>query len=370
MIYKKYGNTGYNVSAAGFGGMRFDMKQPLDENAKLLPYAFDKGINFFDTAPGYCDDKSEEIFGLGLEQISAPREDYYVCTKLMPHKGTNMKDVRKSVETSLKRLKSDYIDFFYVWCVRSQKQFDEAMIPGGLYESLQTLKEEGLIHHITISTHLIGNRVSDILAAADFDGVLLGVNILNFPYRWDGVKYAHDKGLGVVAMNPVSGGLIPQNEERFAFLANEDETPTEAALRFVMSCPEITVALNGFTTKEHIDTAARVADNCKPFSKADLEAIKSHLSENLDGLCTMCGYCRQSCPKGILIPAYMQFFNEYLISEDKDANWKEKFDTCCQWGYLVERGAEASECIKCGKCEEVCTQHLPIIERLETMANW
>ena len=85
----------------------------------------------------------------------------------------------------------------------------------------------------------------------------MGINILNFPYRWGGVLSARKHKMGVVAMNPLSGGLIPQNEDRLQFLASEGETPSEAALRFLICNENITVTFNGFTTREQIDMAAR-----------------------------------------------------------------------------------------------------------------
>ena len=82
MIYKQYGRTGKRVSAVGFGGMRFDLERPQEENAELLLYAQSKGINYFDTAPGYCQDQSEEIFGIALRQMGGLRDKVYVSTKL------------------------------------------------------------------------------------------------------------------------------------------------------------------------------------------------------------------------------------------------------------------------------------------------
>ena len=84
MIYKDYGKTGKKVSAVGFGGMRFDETKSNEENAKLLLYAFDKGINYLDTAPGYCSDRSEDIFGIGIDLMKERRDKFYVSTKGMP----------------------------------------------------------------------------------------------------------------------------------------------------------------------------------------------------------------------------------------------------------------------------------------------
>lgn len=366
MIYKNYGKTGKKVSAVGFGGMRFDLTQGLEANAELVKYAFSKGINYFDTAPGYSEDKSEEIYGLAFKEMKG---EYYISTKAMPTTYDTAEKAIGAVKASLKKMGVPKIHFYHIWCIRKMEHYELAMKPGGQYEGLLQCKKEGLIDHIVFSSHQPGNEVKTILDEGKVEGVLLGVNILNFPYRWEGVEYAYDKGYGVVAMNPLSGGAIPTHEKELAFLASEGETPTEAALRFVIACPEITVALNGFTTREQVDMACKVADEAKPFSKKNIEAIKSRIGENMNAACTGCGYC-WDCPVEIPIPAYMQYYNEKQVFGVSDQEMKKNMKGEIDWGRLTIRKAKAAQCIECGKCEGDCTQHLPIISRLKEIAQW
>jgi hypothetical protein len=370
MIYKPYGKTGLDVSAVGFGGMRFDVTQSDADNAALLRYAVDQGINYLDTAPGYCDDKSEDIFGLGIKDMASRRDQFYVSTKGMPEKYDTAEKAIEAVDTSLKRLNTEYIDFYHVWCIRKWEQYEMAMRPGGQYEGLLRCKEQGKIKHIVVSTHLRGPEVGELISKEEFEGVLLGVNILNFLYRWDGVQAAHQRGLGVVAMNPLAGGIIPKNEASLAFLAGEGETATEAALRFCISCPQITVTLNGFTTKAHIDTACKVADHAAPFTDEDVERIRSHVTKNMDTLCTGCGYCMGRCPVNIPIASFMQFYNNKLLHNKTDAEMAKDLGMDQVWGIIADRQAEAGDCVQCGRCEMACTQHLDIMRRLGTMAEW
>lgn len=370
MIYKPYGKTGLNVSAVGFGGMRFDLKQSDQDNAALLEYAVDRGINYLDTAPGYCDDKSEDIFGLGIRKMASRREQFYVSTKGMPEKYDTVEKAIEAVDTSLKRLNTDYLDFYHVWCIRKWDQYELAMKPGGQYEGLLKCREQGKVKHIVVSTHLRGPEVEDLVSRQEFEGVLLGVNILNFLYRWDGVQAAHKLGLGVVAMNPLAGGIIPQNEKFLSFLGHENETATEAALRFCISCPQITVTLNGFTTKEHIDTACRVADHAAPFTDEDVERIRSHVTKNMDKLCTGCGYCMGRCPVNIPIASFMQFYNTMLLHNKTDVEMTKDLGMDQIWGILADRQANAADCVQCGRCEMACTQHLDIINRLGRIGKW
>ncbi len=370
MFYNEYGQTGAKVSCVGFGGMRFDTSKPNEENAELLVYAYSKGINYFDTAPDYCDDKSEDIFGIAFEQMAKERDNFYVSTKGMPADFDTAAKARAAVEKSLKRLKVDKIDFYHVWCVRKMEHYETAMKKGGQYEGLVKCKEQGLIDHIAISTHLTGKQIRGIVERKEFEGILLGVNILNFLYRWEGIEAAIKTGLGVVAMNPLAGGVIPQYEKNLGFLSGENETPTEAALRFCISCPQITVTLAGFTTKEHIDTACAQAESRRAFTENDIENLKAHLSKGMDSLCTGCGYCIGLCPQDIAIPNYMQCYNEKPLFGKTDKEMVELIKNSYLWGLLADRSANAEECIECGECEKVCTQHLDIVERLGQIAEW
>lgn len=370
MIYKEYGKTGLKVSAVGFGGMRFDTKRPIEENSGLLEYALDKGINWFDTAPGYCEDQSEEIFGRAIKNMAQKRDQFFVCTKAMPGDFPTAVNTRAAVAKSLRRLQTDYIDFFYVWCIRSWPEYELAMQPGGMYEGLLQCKDEGLIRHIVVSTHLRGEMVEKMLSKNEFEGVLLGVNVLNFLYRWKGVEAAARMGLGVAAMNPLAGGIIPQHEKELAFLAGQDHTPTEAALRFCISCPQITVTLNGFTSIEHIDIACRVAEYAKPFTEEEIGHIRRHVTENMDRLCTGCQYCIDKCPRQIPIASFMQYYNNKILAGKTDQEMIKELDFQKKWGILVDRKAEAEDCIRCGRCEMACTQHLDIIHRLEDIMEW
>lgn len=366
MRYSEYGKTGKQVSCVGFGGMRFDTTKPKEKNAELLHYALSKGINYFDTAPDYCEDQSEDIFGIALKDMTG---EFYVSTKGMPTVFDTAQKAKDQVRKSLDRLGVDRINFYHVWCLRKMEHYEIAMRPGGQYEGLLELKEEGLIEHIVCSSHQTGSEITTIIDDGKVEGILLGVNILNFPYRWDGVVTASRAGCGVVAMNPLGGGAIPKHEEELAFLASKGETPTEAALRFVIACPEITIALVGFNNPAEINMACRIADAASPFTQEDLERIRKHISENMDSACTGCNYC-EGCPSNLPVASYMQVYNEkQVFGKDDEAMIKDlKFQF--EWGLLVGAQAHAIECTECAECEEACTQHLPIMERLRDLAAW
>lgn len=364
MIYKPYGKTGKNVSVLGFGGMRFRREEYEKDPgicAEVVRYASEKGINYFDTAPDYCDDKSELIFGKAFENMPNP---FYVSTKSMILFDKTADDVRRRCETSLKRLNVGKIDFFHMWCVLNLGQYRRVMAPGGPYEGAMKLKEEGLIGHICISTHANGPEIREIVGQGGYDGILLGYNVSNFAFRQEGLKAAYEKGMGVVTMNPLGGGLIPQNPQFFSYLSDgTTDTPVQAALRFNMSHKEIAVTLSGMGTKAEVDENTAAAQNLTELTEEKLEELKQHLNASMDKLCTGCGYC-DSCPAGIPIPKMMDAYNAKIIT-GRDEAVTNRLNH--HWGIKKKT---AGKCTRCGQCERLCTQHLPIIERLAEINNF
>jgi len=363
MYYKTYGTTGIKVSAVGFGGMRFDDEDVkagrFEKCAEVALYAYEKGVNYFDSAPGYCADQSETITGIALSQMK--RDEVYVTSKtnLGTLKGEATPDAfRARLEKSLERLRTDHIDFYHLWCMLSPAAYRDSIEK--LYPFFEDAKRQGLIRHIVFSSHMQGDELQTVLGDGRFDGVLLGYNALNYRYRIKGIQSAAEHGMGVVVMNPLGGGMIPQNPDYFSYLAEgTDLTVAQAALRFVASQKEVSVTLNGMSTFAHVDDALRAIEGlqeCSAQQAADALEQKGGLSENT--LCTGCGYCLH-CPREIFIPKFMDAYNHQLMGSDAVARLRN------QWGI---KASEAAACVACGKCETLCTQHLPIISRLREIA--
>lgn len=367
MLYKEYGQTGKQVSALGFGGMRFDVKnKSIEENVELVRKASELGINYFDTAPDYCDSKSEVIFGEAFKNMPNP---FYVSTKSMVNKDPGADDVRRRVETSLERMGVEKIDFFHMWCILDLDMYQRVIRKGGPYEGALKLKEEGLIEHLVFSTHANGEEIEKMIEDDLFEGVLLGYNASNFAYREKGVKAAYRNNLGVVTMNPLGGGVIPKNKVFYSFIKQTpSESVAQAALKFNMSHKEITVTLAGINNMQELEENVAAANNIGEIDEEKLTEIKSHLKEGLDTLCTGCAYC-VPCPVDIYIPAYMMAYNDKLIYDDYE-KLNRSVNGARNWGPLKSREESwAENCIECGACESQCTQHLPIIERLKECAG-
>lgn len=363
MLYKTYGRTGIKVSAVGFGGMRFPAEEYTggpEKCAELVLQAHELGINYFDTAPGYCDQKSESIMGHAFKQLK--RDTFYVSTKCGLWNAKDADEARVMIEQSLQRLCVDRLDFYHIWSIKNLDEYRAYTRKGGIYEGIQKAKDEGLIGHICASTHATGADIETISKEGLVDGILLGYNAMNFAYRRQGVAAAHAAGLGVVVMNPLGGGVIPRHADRFAFLTQllPGATLPQAALAFLIGQEPITVALPGISNEAELRENIAAADMAISVTDADLDALGVRLREELDALCTGCGYC-DSCPAGVSIPRLMDAYNEYIFGG------AEAIDTrlSIHWGI---KSSDAADCTGCGQCEALCTQKLPIIERLKEIA--
>lgn len=366
MYYKQYGNTDMKVSAVGLGTMRYDEKDikagRLEKCAEIPLYAYEKGINYWDTAPNYCEDKSEIVTGIALSQVD--RSKVYVTSKTnfntLGSQNPTKEMFRERLEMSLDRLRTDYIDFYHMWCMLSLKSWEKHM--EAMYGFFEDARREGLIRNIVFSSHMQGSDIETVVDSGKFKGMLIGYNALNYRFRQSGIRAAYEKGMGVVVMNPLGGGMIPQNPDAFSYLTEgTDLTVAQAALRFVASHKEITVALAGCTTKEHVDDAVKAVEGLE--EKTAQEIVKEYENKGvaLNNLCTGCSYCK-GCPKDIPIPKLMDAYNQKILTgKTEEITDRLKY----HWGIPAE---EAAECIACGRCERECTQHLPIIERLKEIS--
>ncbi len=353
---KPYGKTGKQISVIGFGGMRFADPADLDASAALVHHAHAQGINYFDTAPYYCDDRSEEIMGRAFRTMA--RDSFHVSTKCAEADGDKL---RASLERSLQRLGVDAIDFFHIWCLLRPEQLDERRRRGAI-AAAQRAKEEGLIKHLVVSSHLNGEDNAAVLDAGLFEGITIGYNAINFPFRAKTLEAAARHGLGVATMNPLGGGLIPRNAERLAFLKGPaDRDVVQAALRFNVSQPAITCALVGFANATEVDAAVAAVRDFAPYPAEHIERVKASIGASFEGFCTGCGYCIP-CPVAIEIPKLMDTYNQKIL-EGSDAAMRDRL----KWHWSLPPEA-AAVCTECGACEEACTQHLPIRERLKAIA--
>jgi predicted aldo/keto reductase-like oxidoreductase len=354
MLYREYGSTGKKISIISAGGMRYDKPNDIDESAEVPLTAARLGINYFDTAPGYSEDKSEIILGHAVKQMKKEGLDFMVSTKCYD---AGYDKMMVSIEQSLKRLNVESIDFMHSWGVNSFETLDERKIEGSI-KALQEAKEQGLVKHVVCSSHMSGEDIATLTDTGLFEGVTLGFCAINFPFRMNGIKGAARNKMGVVTMNPLGGGFITDNPDRFDFIRTEsNQSLLGAALAFNLSHSEITSALVGFRKVEDVRSAVAALENFKTMTDSQMSSLKDHIESGFDSLCTTCNYCRD-CPSGINVAAFMESYNYWIVNKESS-----EVSSRLKWHWFIEGINMLSQCTECLQCVDICTQKLPIMER-------
>ena len=369
MNYRKFGNTGEEISALGFGCMRFpelevDGKKivDLDKTDEMLAKAYEQGVNYFDTAPYYCNSNSEAALGHGVKSF---REKVLLSSKFPTEVAKKPGDFRRQLETTLKRLDTEYLDFYHFWGI-NKGSFDNIMMKQDLLKDAQLAKEEGLIRHISFSFHDAPEVIKYIIDTSESYGVpmesmLVQYNLLDRSNE-EMLTYAQSKGLGTVAMGPVGGGRLAAPTELYAKLTGEKSVPTyELAFKFVLGNPDLNCALSGMENLDMVMKNTALAAGSTSFSEEEWKKLgdaMEQIKKFSELYCTGCKYC-QPCPVGIEIPRIFNMFtyhNVYGLTDHAKHMFKE----------YVDKGGKLREaCVNCGMCENKCPQHLKIREELD-----
>lgn len=368
MQYTEFGRTGIQVSRLGFGCMRFpsrevDGKKVFDEeeSIRMMHRAMELGVNYFDTAPGYCEKQSEIIVGKALK---GRRDKVYLSTKY-PSEEASGDDLERKLETSLKKLDTDYIDFYHMWGI-SLKTFVERLdTPDGPMARARKLRDAGVIRHISFSFHDAPENMIEIIRRGEgvFASVLCQYNLLDRANE-DAIAYAHEQGLGVTIMGPVGGGRLGAPSKVIQdLLPGKVQSSAEMALRFVMNNKNVNIALSGMSSMDMVEENAAVASDMEPLTQEEEARIAASLEENrrlADLYCTGCNYC-MPCPKGINIPEIFKMMNYHRVyGLTKFA--RDNYARIGKEPWLNFQNAAA--CVQCGACEKKCPQHLHIREQL------
>jgi len=366
VLYKNFGTTGKKVSAIGFGGMRFlpdEYKKDPKISAQLVLEAVEKGVNFFDTAPGYCSDQSEIIMGEAFKQLKYG--DFYVSTKCGLWSAKDADDARRIIDRSLQRLNVPKITFYFMWCVKNLDEYRQFIAPGGVYDGIYKAYQEGLIEHICCSTHANGDEIAEIVDDGRVEGIMLGYNAINFAYRRKGIQACGAAKKGVIVMNPLGGGIIPEFPQHFGFMnSGTNDKLSVAAMKFLVAHDDITVTLPGLSNSQQLDEAISATNNLPTINDAYLENLAKQLNVELDTLCTGCTYCDE-CPVDIEVPKLLDAYNHAILSGGVMKPVMDKLRN--HWGVTAET---ANQCTECGNCVALCTQKLPIIERLKEIGSY
>jgi len=333
-----------------------------DKAMPMLLKAHELGVNYFDTGKWYCGQDSERTVGEALKQMD--RSKVYLSTKYAMENPT-ASDLREKFETSLELLDQEYIDFYHLWGI-SWKLFTEKMdTPNGPLVTYLKLKEEGLVKHLSFSFHSDPEDIPKLIDTGIFETMLCQYNFLDRANE-PGIAYAASKGVGVAIMGPVGGGKLgaPSEAVRKLLPGQERVSSAELSLRFVLSNPNVTLALSGMSTLEQVVENAATASRPDFLSDDELRRITTAAQENkkmMELYCTGCQYC-MPCPHEVNIPQVFAAMNYYKVWDLKDYA-KEIYRQIGKVSGV--KGLPADACVECGECESKCPQHIPIMEQLK-----
>ncbi len=365
MQYREFGKTGLKISALGLGAMRLpeyeqDGKWRIreEEAVAVIRRAMELGVNYIDSAYGYCHENSETVVG---KAIKGQRDRVILSTKLPLWHVKQQSDFRRLLETQLRRLDVDQIDFYHFHAV-SQDKWENVVLANRLLDEAEKALAEGIIKHLSFSFHDRAEYMRTLIDTGLFSSVLCQYNLLDRANE-ESMAYAREKGMGVVVMGPVGGGRLaaPSKIIEQTVGGRVKSTP-EIALRFVLSNPDVCCALSGMSSIEMVEENAGVASDENPLSEQEKVSVDEMLEQTkrLSELyCTGCDYC-MPCPKGIRIPHVFQLMNYHRVFGLTDYA-KGEFK---KLGVAEGAGSPPSACVSCGVCETKCPQKIEIRRQL------
>lgn len=348
IIHRTLGKTGLKVPVVSFGVMRSD-------NSSLCRAAHDKGLRLFDTANGYLGGNSEIMLGNLFREY--PRDSFILCTKVKPGTDNNGKPTAQTTpekflelfNVSMSRLKLDYVDILHVHDMSNPELFDHKP----LINTLKQLKKDGKIKFIGFSTHRNEPLVIDAAADTDIWDVILtqyNYRLAYLPELQKAIKKAASAGIGIIAMKTMAGG---------GFL-DRDKTKrvnTTAALKWVLSNPDISTAIPGMTNFDELELNVKVLEDIEltENEKSDLVA-----SLNEPGLiCSGCRKCLEECPERLQIPEIMRAYM-YAYGYSNPAMAK---------NLLGELNVSKNPCGDCDVCKVKCSRNFDVRQKIADISR-
>ena len=368
MKYRKdrYGNE---LSILGFGCMRFSQKAgriDMEAAERQILRAYRGGVNYYDTA--YIYPGSEAALGEILEK-NGIRDQVCIATKLPHYLIKNREGMEKYFQEELRRLRTDHIDYYLMHMLTDVDTW-ERLKGFGIQEWLEEKKKSGAIRQVGFSYHGNSEMFCRLIDVYDWDFAQIQYNYMDEHSQAGvrGLRYAHDKGLPVIIMEPLRGGKLVRRLPKKALETFEKypvkKTPAAWAFSWLWDQPEVTVVLSGMNTDKMVEENVRTASEAEAGTlsaqdKKLLRYIVRLLNAKMKVGCTGCSYC-MPCPHGVDIPGTFAAYNR-CYSEGRLSGWKDYF-MCTA---LRTNSAAASQCVRCGRCEKHCPQGIEIRKELE-----
>ena len=372
MEKRLFNKLGFETSLLGLGCMRFPQKNgkiDLLETEKLVDACMAGGINYFDTAYVYGDGDSENAVKRTLVE-RYPRERFYLANKLPMWLIPEGHTPQELLETSLKRTGVTYFDQYLLHNLNQENW--EICKKENLVDFIFAKKAAGAVRNAGFSFHDTPEVLHEILDAADWDFVQLQINY----YDWESenvqsrkcYEVAEKHGVPVIVMEPVKGGTLANmvgEPARILSALDENASYASYAVRYAASLPNVILVLSGMSDLKQLQDNTAYMKDFQPLTDKEQQAI-GKVVEELEKLptipCTNCRYCVEGCPKKIRIPDIFGVYNmgvQFGVTDVTRGSYR------CQ----IDGSGKAGDCIKCGKCEAQCPQHLEIRKLLEEAAD-
>ncbi len=368
MIYKNFQDL--KLSALGMGAMRLPVlnqdDSSIDEEtaAKMVAYAMESGVNYYDTAWGYHGGNSELAMGRILSGY--PRESFYLADKFPGYDLSNMDKIETIFPEQLKKCQVTYFDFylFHNVCEMNIDAYLDKKY--GIFEYLSQRKKEGQIRHLGFSAHGSYDVMKRFLEAygehMEFCQIQLNYLDWDFQDAKRKVELLQEYQIPVWVMEPLRGGKLASLKEedaaRLQALRPEEKIPAWA-FRFLQSIPSVTMILSGMSNEEQLKENIRTFQEDKPLNQEEMDTLLDLADTMVKRIalpCTACRYCVSHCPQHLDIPDLLALYNEHCFTEG---------------GFLAPMALSAipedkrpGACIGCGSCEAVCPQQIKISEAM------
>jgi len=366
MQKRRLGRTGLQVSVIGFGGIPI-ISASRSEAEDVVKYAFERGINYFDTARNYGD--SEEKIGSSLSDV---RDEIVLASKVLQR--TKRDAARAGLKQTLRNLQTDRIDLMQLHGIDNDEVLRKVMAEDGAMAALKEAKTQGQIDFIGVTGHN-PHILAKAIGTREFDTVLVPLNILDRYATENLFSLANELDVGVVIMKALGGcgGPLefvqrearimgrperdwPDMSEFVAHFGNVGLERAQRSLRFVLA-HGIDTVIPGFRTRDEVDFALNVADH---FDALTIQEKNAYRFGELppEPFCTECGTCTP-CPDGVEIPTILRWstYSTFYGIHNWTKNQYPKLRT------------KANSCTKCGECEKKCPYHLPVMDMLSRAEN-
>ena len=372
MLYRPYGTQGYEVSAFGMGCMRLPKKPDengnmvvdREEGIRMIRYAVEHGVTYFDSAHVYLEQECDAILGEALS--GGYREKVKIVTKIPPLMVNSEQDFFDILDVQLKKLQTDCIDALLIHSLNREKF--EHVKKVGMIQMMEKAKAQGKIAAIGMSFHDDFDTFKEIIDFYPWAMCNIQMNILDHDQQatLEGMRYAHNKGVAVCIMEPLRGGGLavpPEPVQKLYDAFPTKRSGVEWAFRYMYNFPEVTTILSGVSSMEQLQDNLRIFENpvagCMDEAEQQLiqqarEAYKSLIAVP----CTGCRYC-MPCPQGVDIPGIFAAYNDGTMYGSFEAP-KGKYARM-----VNVKHCDASLCVECGACEAQCPQAIGIIEQLK-----